>query len=146
MTAAIERLLRLDTWAVVGLSDNQTRAAWEVSKFLQAHGKRIVPVHPKAPVVHGEQGYASLAEIPFPIDVADFFVRSSLVGPIIDEALAFGVSGVWLQLGVIDEAAAARARQAGVDVVMDTCPKIEWAGSGPHSCRRRADRSRPPPR
>lgn len=131
MTTAIERLLRLDTWAVVGLSDNQARAAWEVSKFLQAHGKRIVPVHPKAPVVHGEQGYASLAEIPFPIDVADFFVRSSLVGPIIDEALAVGVSGVWLQIGVIDEAAAARARQAGVDVVMDTCPKIEWAGSGP---------------
>lgn len=131
MTTEIQRLLHLDAWAVVGLSNNQARAAWDVARFLQSHGKRVVPVHPSSPFVHGEQGYATLAEIPFPIDVADFFVRSWLVGQLVDEALAIGVKGVWLQVGVVDALAADRARAAGVDVVMDTCPKLEWAASGP---------------
>ena len=128
MDPAVTALLALDTWAVVGLSDNRYRAAWDVAAFLQARGKRIVPVHPSAPVVHGEQGYATLAEIPFPVDVADFFVRSALVGPLVDQALAIGVSGIWMQLGVLDPAAAQRAQTAGAQVVMDRCPKLEWRG------------------
>ncbi len=126
--ADVTTLLALETWAVVGLSDNPTRAAYDVAFFLQARGKRIVPVHPTAPTVHGEQGYASLAEIPFPVDVVDCFVNSSLVGPVVDQAVAIGAQGVWLQLGVIDEDACVRARAAGLTVVMDTCPKIEWRG------------------
>jgi predicted CoA-binding protein len=128
---AVSRLLAMDVWAVVGLSENPARAAYGVAAFLQAHGKRVVPVHPSAPVVHGEQGYARLADIPFPVDVVDCFVRSSLVGPVVDEAVAIGASGVWMQLDVIDEEAAARAAAAGLDVVMDRCPKIDWGRLGP---------------
>jgi predicted CoA-binding protein len=128
---SIASLLALDTWAVVGLSENQARAAWDVAQFLQVRGKRIVPVHPRAATVHGEQGYASLAEIPFPVDVVDCFVRSSLIGPVVDEAIEIGAKAVWMQLGVVDEDAAERARAAGLEVVMDVCPKIEWWTHGP---------------
>lgn len=131
MSDTVRALLRCHTWAVVGLSGDPSRAAYGVAAFLQSKGKRIVPVHPSAPVVHGEQGYASLAEIPFPVDVADFFVRSELVGPLVDQALAVGVPGIWLQLGVVDEVAGERARAAGALVVMDQCPHIEWAPHGP---------------
>lgn len=124
----VKTLLALETWAVVGLSNNQTRAAYGLASFLQARGKRIVPVHPSAATVHGEMGYATLAEIPFPVDVVDCFVRSAFVGPVVDQAVAIGARGVWLQLGVVDEDAASRARDAGLTVVMDTCPKIEWPG------------------
>ena len=122
----VEQLLAQDVWAVVGLSQDQTRAAYGVARFLQARGKRIVPVHPSAQEVHGEQGYARLADVPFPVDVVDCFVNSRLVGPVVDEAVAIGASGVWMQLGVVDEAAAERARSAGLTVVMDRCPAIEW--------------------
>ncbi|WP_406859541.1 CoA-binding protein [Streptomyces sp. HUAS MG47] len=114
-----------DTWAVVGLSSNTARAAYGVAAVLQRFGKRIVPVHPKAETVHGEQGYASLADIPFPVDVVDVFVNSEHAGPIADEAAAVGAKAVWFQLGVIDEAAYARTREAGLDMVMDRCPAIE---------------------
>jgi len=128
---AVQALLRCHTWAVVGLSGEPSRPAYGVASFLQSKGKRIVPVHPSAPLVHGQQGYASLAEIPFPVDVAEFFVRSERVGPLVDQALAVGVTGVWLQLGVVDDAAAERTRAAGALVVMDRCPHIEWAQHGP---------------
>ena len=124
--ATVDRLLTLDTWAVVGLSEDRSRAAWGVAAFLQQLGKRVVPVHPSAPTVHGEQGYPRLADIPFEVDVVDLFVRSSLAGLVVDDAIEKGAKGVWLQLGVVDEAAAARARAAGLDVVMDRCPKLEW--------------------
>ena len=114
-----------DTWAVVGLSSNPQRAAYRVAEVLQRHGKRIVPVHPKAETVHGEQGYASLADIPFDVDVVDVFVNSDLAGPVADEAVAVGAKAVWYQLGVIDEAAYGRTRAAGLDMVMDRCPAIE---------------------
>ena len=114
-----------DTWAVVGLSSNQRRAAYGVAQVLQRFGKRIVPVHPKAETVHGEQGYASLADIPFDVDVVDVFVNSDLAGPVADEAVAKGAKAVWFQLDVIDEDAAARVRAAGLDMVMDRCPAIE---------------------
>ena len=114
------------TWAVVGLSDNPDRTAYEIAALLQERGKRIVPVHPKAETVHGEQGYATLADIPFPVDVVDVFVRSELAGAVADEAVAIGAGAVWFQLGVIDEAAWERTTAAGVRMVMDTCPAIEW--------------------
>ncbi|MYT75674.1 MULTISPECIES: CoA-binding protein [unclassified Streptomyces] len=114
-----------DTWAVVGLSSNQARAAYGVAGVLQRFGKRIVPVHPKAETVHGEQGYASLADIPFPVDVVDVFVNSDLAGRVADEAVAIGAKAVWFQLGVVDEAAYERTREAGLEMVMDRCPAIE---------------------
>ena len=126
MTPEVEALLALDVWAVVGLSPDRSRAAYGVAQFLQARGKRVVPVHPSAQAVHGEPGYARLADVPFPVDVVDCFVNSRLVGPVVDEAIAVGAKGVWMQLGVVDPAAAARARAAGLTVVMDRCPKIEW--------------------
>ncbi len=124
--ADVEQLLGKDVWAVVGLSPDRSRAAYGVAAFLQARGKKIVPVHPSAQEVHGEQGYARLADVPFPVDVVDCFVNSRLVGPVVDDAVAVGAGGVWMQLAVVDEAAAARARAAGLTVVMDRCPKIEW--------------------
>ncbi|MER8045547.1 CoA-binding protein [Streptomyces sp. NPDC094032] len=114
-----------DTWAVVGLSSNQRRAAYRVAQVLQRFGKRVVPVHPKAETVHGEQGYASLAEIPFPVDVVDVFVNSELAGAVADEAVEIGAKAVWFQLDVVDVEAYARAREAGLDMVMDRCPAIE---------------------
>jgi predicted CoA-binding protein len=114
-----------DTWAIVGLSSNQRRAAYGVADVLQRYGKRIVPVHPKAETVHGEQGYPSLEAIPFDVDVVDVFVNSDLAGAVADEAVAKGAKAVWYQLGVIDEAAYERTRAAGLEMVMDRCPAIE---------------------
>ncbi|MEU5051719.1 CoA-binding protein [Streptomyces sp. NPDC021096] len=114
-----------DTWAVVGLSANEQRAAYRVAEVLQRHGKRVVPVHPRAETVHGERGYASLADIPFPVDVVDVFVRSELAGAVADEAVAVGAKALWFQLGVIDEGAYDRARAAGLLMIMDRCPAIE---------------------
>ncbi len=114
-----------DTWAVVGLSDNTARAAYGVAGVLQRYGKRVVPVHPKAETVLGEPGYASLAEIPFPVDVVDVFVNSALAGEVADQAVAAGAKAVWFQLGVVDEAAYARTRTAGLAMVMDRCPAVE---------------------
>lgn len=124
-------LVESETWAVVGLSTNTTRAAYGVAQMLQRQGKRIVPVHPAAETVHGEQGYATLADIPFPVDVVDVFVRSEHAGDVADQAVAIGAKAVWFQLGVIDEDAAARVREAGLDMVMDRCPAIEWPRLGP---------------
>ncbi|MEU2553899.1 CoA-binding protein [Streptomyces sp. NPDC014684] len=125
--ATIRRILTElgDTWAVVGLSANERRAAYGVAQVLQRFGKRIVPVHPKAETVHGEPGYASLAEIPFEVDVVDVFVNSELAGAVADEAVKKGAKAVWFQLGVVDEDAGERVRAAGLDMVMDRCPAIE---------------------
>ncbi|MEU6113266.1 CoA-binding protein [Streptomyces sp. NPDC047117] len=119
-----------DTWAVVGLSSNQQRAAYGVANVLQRFGKRVVPVHPKAETVHGEQGYPSLDAIPFEVDVVDVFVNSALAGEVADEAVAIGAKAVWFQLGVVDEAAYDRTRAAGLDMVMDRCPAIEIPALG----------------
>ncbi|MFI0724457.1 CoA-binding protein [Streptomyces sp. NPDC021224] len=126
-SATVRRILEDsgDTWAVVGLSNNTARAAYGVAEVLRRHGKRVVPVHPKAEAVAGEQGYASLAEIPFPVDVVDVFVNSALAGQVADDAVGIGAKAVWFQLGVVDEAAYDRTRAAGVEMVMDRCPAIE---------------------
>lgn len=109
-------------WAVVGLSGDPSRTAYAIADLLQSRGKQVVPIHPDAPVVFGQQGYRSLAEVPFDIDVVDVFRRSESAGAFVDEALAVGAKGVWFQLGVIDHDAFERAQT----VVMDTCPAIEW--------------------
>lgn len=122
----IRRLLTTPAlWAVVGLSGNPERTAYSIAKYVAELGMEIAAVHPKAESVHGAPGYATLAEVPGPIGVVDVFVRSELAGDVVDQAIAAGAKAVWLQLGVIDEEAAQRARQAGLDVVMDTCPAIE---------------------
>lgn len=123
---SIDAVLALKTWAVVGLSDNPDRAAFGVARLLQEKGHRIIPVHPKAEMVHGEKGYASLTEIPEKVDVVDCFINSQLVGAVVDEAIAIGAKAVWLQLDVIDEAAIARAQAAGLLAVMNRCPAIEY--------------------
>ncbi|MDQ6687197.1 MAG: CoA-binding protein [Actinomycetota bacterium] len=115
------------TWAVVGLSGDPSRTAYRIASLLQERGKRIVPIHPTAPVVLGEQGYAELDDVPFPIDVVDVFRRSEAAGDFADQAVAVGAKAVWFQLGVVDEAAYERTRDAGVPMVMDTCPAIEWS-------------------
>ena len=122
----IDQVLKLKTWAIVGLGNNPERAAFGVSKLLQDKGHRIVPVYPRAETVHGETGYKTLSEIPFEVDVVDCFVNSNLVGKVVDEAIAIGAKAVWLQLDVIDEAALARAEAAGLLAIMDRCPAIEY--------------------
>lgn len=119
-----------ETWAVVGLSGDPTKTAYRIASALQQAGKKIVPIHPDAPTVLGEQGYPTLAEVPFDIDVVDVFRRSEAAGQFADQAVQVGARGVWFQLGVIDEAAFERTTAAGVPMVMDTCPKIEWARRG----------------
>lgn len=128
----IRRLLRHQTWAVVGLSADSSRASYRVARFLQSHGKRIIPVNPHCGQnVLGEPAYCSLADISEPVDVVDVFRRSEAAGAVADEALAIGARGIWFQLGVVDEPAFARASEAGVDMVMDRCPAIEWSAHGP---------------
>ncbi|MCY7400640.1 MAG: CoA-binding protein [Nocardioides sp.] len=119
-----------ETWAVVGLSGNPGRTAYSIAALLQERGKRIVPIHPDAPTVLGEQGYATLADVPFPIDVVDVFRRSESAGEFADQAVAVGAAGVWFQLGVVDEDAYRRTTAAGIPMVMDTCPAIEWRKRG----------------
>jgi predicted CoA-binding protein len=118
-------------WAVVGLSNNPRRAAVGVSRFLMDRlGMEIVPVSLKGDDVHGQKGYTRLADVPGTIDVVDCFVNSTRVGAVVDQAIAVGARAVWLQLGVIDEDAARRAAEAGLDVVMDTCPAMEAPALG----------------
>ena len=128
----VERLLRTPgTWAVVGLSQDRSRDAYSIAALLQRLGQRIIPVHPRAVEVHGEAGYRTLAEIPdgAQVDVVDCFVNSTRVGRVVDDAIAererLGIGAIWMQLEVVDEAAAERARAAGLEVVMDACPAIE---------------------
>jgi len=109
------------TIAVVGLSANPRRPSHGVARYLQRAGYRIIPVNPNVSEVLGERAYATLLELPAPVDVVEVFRRSEYAGAIVDEAIATGAGAVWLQDGVVDEAAAERARAAGLDVVMDDC-------------------------
>ena len=126
MDKEIDELLGLKTWAVVGLSNNSERAAYKVAKVLIEKGHTVIPVHPKAETVHGQKGYTKLSEIKVPIDVVDIFVNSELAGSVVDEAIAVGAKGVWLQLDVIDEVAISRAKSAGLLAVMNRCPAIQY--------------------
>ncbi len=109
------------TIAVVGLSANPRRPSHGVARYLQRAGYRIIPVNPNVSEVLGERAYATLSELPAPVDVVEVFRRSEYAGAIVDEAIASGAGAVWLQDGVVDDAAAERARAAGLDVVMDDC-------------------------
>jgi predicted CoA-binding protein len=113
------------TIAVVGLSDKPDRDSYRVAKYLQAHGYRIIPVNPAVAEVLGERSYASVADIPEPVDVVDIFRKPEAVGPVVEEAIAAGAKVVWMQLGVVNEPAAAAARAAGLQVVMDRCMQVE---------------------
>ncbi len=116
------------TWAVVGLSPDPSRDSHRIAALLQRRGKRVIPVNPNVESVLGEPAVAGLGDLPAgtAVDVVDIFRRADQAGAHVDEAIAIGARGVWLQLGVVDEAAAARARDAGLLVVMDRCPAIEW--------------------
>ena len=120
------------TIALVGASDSPDRPSFGVMKFLQNQGYRVIPVNP--PItgehVHGEYVWRELSQIGEPIDIVDIFRRSEHVGPIVDQAIEVGAKAVWMQLGVEDAAAAARAEAAGLKVVMNRCPKIEFARLG----------------
>ncbi len=116
-------------WFIVGLGDNPDRPAYRVARFLQSIGKRIVPIHPRAHEVHGEPGFATIADavnahgVP---DVVDVFVRFDRAGEFADQAIAVGAKAVWFQLEVIDDDAAERVTDAGLTMVMDRCPAIEY--------------------
>jgi predicted CoA-binding protein len=119
----------LETWAVVGLSGDRGRTAYSIAQLLQRRGKRIVPIHPRfvePGEVLGQPGYPTLADVPFAVEVVDVFRRSEAAGEFADQAVAVGAKAVWFQLGVIDLDAFRRTTEAGVPMVMDTCPAIEW--------------------
>jgi predicted CoA-binding protein len=127
----IARLLSLPVWAVVGLTPNRGRPSYGVARFLLDRGVRVIPVNPQGAAVHGQPGVRSLSEVDQPVDVVDIFRRSAEAGAHVDEAIESGAAAVWLQLGVVDSAAADRAQAAGLTVVMDRCPAIEWPRLGP---------------
>ena len=111
--------------AVVGLSPKPERDSHEVAKYLQDQGYRIVPVNPRADTILGEKSYPDLASIPEKVDVVDIFRRSDDVPPVVDQAIDIGAKAVWMQLGIVNEDAAAKAREAGLGVVMDRCMLVE---------------------
>ena len=118
----IAELLRTSkTIAVVGLSNRKTRASHGVSEYMQHAGYRIIPVNPHEIEVLGEKAYPSLQDVPVKVDIVDIFRRSEFVPPIVEEAIRIGATAVWMQEGVVHEEAAARARSAGLFVVMDRC-------------------------
>ena len=121
-------LRRVKTIAMVGASPNWNRPSFFAMKYLQAKGYRVIPVNPAAAgqEILGETVHASLKDIPGKVDMVDIFRNSAAAGPITDEAIAIGAPVVWMQLGVRNDAAAARAEAAGVTVVMNRCPKIEY--------------------
>ncbi len=127
----IQKLRRIlkeyKTIAVVGLSNKWHRPSYFAAKYLQEHGYRIIPVNPGQEEILGQKCYASLLDIPEPVDVVDIFRRPKDVPPIVEDAIKIGAKVVWMQLGVINEEAAERAREAGLEVVMDRCMKIEHA-------------------
>jgi predicted CoA-binding protein len=114
-------LAATQTIAVVGLSDKPDRPGHSIPAYLQAQGYRIIPVNPRLSEALGEKAYASLREVPVPVDVVDIFRRAEDVPPVVEDAIAIGAKVVWMQLGIINEEAASQAEAAGLIVVMDTC-------------------------
>ncbi len=149
---AYDRLRILETYrriAMVGLSSNPFRPSHFAAIYLISEGYDVVPVNPRESQVLGRKSYPSLTTIPEPVEVIDIFRESSAVPPIVEEAIAVGAKVIWMQLGVINETAAERARAAGLEVVMDRCMKIEHArffgglntigmNTGVITCRRRS--------
>jgi predicted CoA-binding protein len=129
---AIEQALAGKTIAVVGLSSNPQSPSYEVAAYLQGQGYHIIPVNPTEQEVLGERAYPSLRDVPVPVDVVDIFRRADAVPGIVEDAIAVGAPTVWMQLGIVNEAAAQRAHDAGLNVVMNHCMHIE------HAARHRA--------
>lgn len=126
--ATLRRILKESrTIAVVGLSPKWFRPSFFAAKYLLDHGFRVIPVNPGHAEILGQRCYASLDDIPEPVDVVDIFRRAEEVPPLVDQAIAIGARVVWMQIGVIHEAAAEKARAAGLEVVMNRCMKIEYA-------------------
>jgi len=125
---SLRRILKQNhTIAVVGLSAQWFRPSFFAAKYLQEHGYRVIPVNPAYPEILGEKCYPSLLDIPEPVDVVDVFRKPQDAPPIVEEAVRIGAKVLWMQIGVIHEEAARRAREAGLEVVMDRCMKIEHA-------------------
>lgn len=125
MTPQEQVLRECRTIAVVGAVDDLSRPAGYVPAYMKEHGYRIVPVNPAFAEVLGEKSYPDLASVPFPVDVVNLFKRSGEVAPFVDEAIRIGAKAVWMQQGIVDETAAAKARAAGLLVVMDRCMKTD---------------------
>ena len=126
----IKRVLgSVKTVAIVGVSEKESRASHFVMKYMQGKGYRMIPVNPSlaAQRLLGEKVYPDLKSIPVPVDMVDIFRNSEAAGALSDEAIAIGAKVVWMQLGVINEAAAKRAEEAGLTVIMDRCPKMEYS-------------------
>ena len=123
---SIESILDYKTVAVVGISDDPTRPSNFVARFLKEHGYKIIPVNPKLTEWEGEKCYPDLVSIPVKVDIVDIFRRSEAIPPIVDEAIAIKAKVVWMQEGIINEEAAAKAQKAGIEVVMDKCTKNEY--------------------
>ncbi len=127
-----EILRKYRTIAVVGLSADVSRPSYQVARYLQNHGYRIVPINPSCAEILGEKCYPSLKEIPFPVEVVDIFRKVDAIPAIVAEAVEVGAKAVWLQLGLVEPQAAQKAREAGLQVVMDRCMKIEHEQRLPH--------------
>jgi len=118
----VQRILETTkTIAVVGLSDKPDRDSYQVAAYLQQQGYRIIPVNPRAKEVLGEKAYASLRDVPEPVEVVQIFRRSEEVLPIVEDAIAVGAKVIWMQSGIVNEEAAARAEAAGLAVIMNAC-------------------------
>jgi predicted CoA-binding protein len=113
--------------AMVGLSDDWSRPSNFAAKYLLDHGFEVIPVNPKYPEILGQKCYADLRDIPQPVDIVDLFQRVERIPPFVDQAIEIGAKVVWMQLGIIHEEAAQKARDSGLEVVMDRCMKIEYA-------------------
>lgn len=126
--ATLRRILRENrTVAVVGLSPSWHRPSYFAAKYLLDHGYHLIPVNPRQQVILGQRCYPSLLEIPEPVDVVNLFRKAQDVPPLVDQAIRIGAKVVWMQLGIVHDKAAAKALDAGLEVVMDRCMKIEYA-------------------
>ncbi|MBU4076890.1 MAG: CoA-binding protein [Euryarchaeota archaeon] len=123
---SIQNILGFKTIAVVGISDNPERPSNFVAKFMEEHGYKIIPVNPNLTEWEGKKCYPDLLSIPVKVDVVNIFRRPEAVPPIVDEAIAIKAKVVWMQEGIVNEEAAAKAREAGIEVVMDRCMKKEY--------------------
>ncbi|PID45688.1 MAG: CoA-binding protein [Proteobacteria bacterium] len=127
--ATVQQILNESkTIAVVGISHKQERASYKVAKFLMEKGYTVIPVNPKYQELLGQTCYATLEDIPVPVDMVDCFRRSEDIPPIAESAIKIGAKVLWMQLGVVNEEAAQMAEAAGLKVVMDKCPKMEYRG------------------